>query len=87
MNTETHMWLVCGPSQPSARFRRDSTSATSERPRGTQGQPAQASDKPGSSGVAIDAPEPTPRRAASGAAPLCAISSIDWAILQRVEVG
>ena len=87
MNTETHIWLVCGPSQPSARFHRDSTSATSEQARGTKGQPAQASGKPGSSVVGIDGLEPTPRRPAGGASPLCAISSIEWAILERVEAG
>lgn len=87
MNAHTHIWLDWGPSQTCARFHRDATSATSERPRGTQGQPAQASGKPGSSGVGIGAPQPTPRRAASHASPLCAISSIEWAILERVEAG
>lgn len=87
MNAHTHIRLVWGPSQACARFYRDATSATSQRPRGTQGQPARESGKPGSSGVGIGAPQPTPGRAACHASPLCAISSIEWAILERVEAG
>ncbi len=87
MNTETHNLLVFGPSQSSARLHRDSSGATSERPQGTQGQPAQPYGKPGASVVGIDGPEPTPRGPAGDASSLCAISSIEWAILERVEAG
>jgi hypothetical protein len=60
MKAETHIWLVCGPSQTSARFYRDSTSARSQ-PRGTQREPTQASGKPRSSVVGNDGPQPPPR--------------------------